>query len=321
MSKIGIEIGGTKLQIVSGNPSTGKVDQAFRHVVDRRLGSFGILKQIEQTMENLERPPSHIAIGFGGPVLRSKGIIATSHQIDGWSGFELTAWFKEKYKVPVELENDANTAALGEAICGAGRGYRYVFYVTLGSGVGGGMVTDGKLYHGGEPGEAEIGLMHIDPNGNTVESLCSGWSLNRRIRKEVANAPKESFLKQCIIEDGNNESCFLLPSVEKGDPIAVRLFEEYTSDLAWSLSHIVSLFNPEVIILGGGVSKMGSKLVQAVEDKIQVHVVKAYRNQTKIVLSQLGEQAVPIGALCLMREQLVESTTLSSKSKVDKWKV
>ena len=138
---IGIEIGGTKLQLVSGD-SKGTIHDRVRVDVDRRRGGEGIRERIAEALPRLlqAHSPKSIGVGFGGPVDHTTGRIARSHQIAGWSGFDLASWLHDQSDLPVKVENDANVAALGEANVGAGRDHHSVFYVTLGSGVGGGLV-------------------------------------------------------------------------------------------------------------------------------------------------------------------------------------
>ncbi|HON08582.1 MAG TPA: ROK family protein, partial [Verrucomicrobiota bacterium] len=152
----GIEIGGTKLQMVVGN-SEGRIIDKRRFNVDKSLGADGIRRTIEAQLPELIRHKEvrKIAVGFGGPVDWRNGKICRSHQIEGWSDFDIARWLKSITGIDVVVENDANTGALGEAICGSGRGFNPVFFVTLGSGVGGGLVVDGGIYHGDLPGECE----------------------------------------------------------------------------------------------------------------------------------------------------------------------
>src|ERR1051326_711843 len=180
---LGIESGGTKLQIVTGDNK--EIQERRRFEVDRTRGGSGIREQIERVIGNLcsVSQPKAIAVGFGGPVDWKTGRICRSHQIEGWSGFELGHWLQRLTDRPVRLDNDANLAALGEATRGAGIGFNPVFYVTLGSGVGGGLVVDGKIFHGALPGEAEIGHVRLDREGTTVEARCSGWAIDAKIRQ------------------------------------------------------------------------------------------------------------------------------------------
>src|SRR5437773_1236474 len=183
MRVIGTEIGGTKLQLVAGE-ADGKIIERRKFAVERAKGARGIRTQIEQGLRDLLRTqkPKAIGVGFGGPVDWKAGKICRSHHIEGWSDFELGNWLQDLTGAPVIIDNDANVAALGEARHGAGVGFNPVFYVTLGSGVGGCLVVDGNIYHGAIPGESEIGHLRLDRKGTTVESLCSGWAVDAKIR-------------------------------------------------------------------------------------------------------------------------------------------
>src|SRR5439155_9085957 len=131
-------------------------------------------------------------------------------------------WAAKLLGVAVAVDNDANIAALAEAVCGAGANYTPVFYVTLGSGVGGGLVVDGKIYHGAKPGEAEIGHVRLDRSGTTVEQRCSGWAVDARIRQLKTTEPN-SLLVKLIGNSTGGEARFLAPALEKGDTEAKRL--------------------------------------------------------------------------------------------------
>ncbi|NDA67097.1 MAG: ROK family protein [Verrucomicrobia bacterium] len=189
---LGIEIGGTKLQLVAGD-ADARITARQRFTVDRARGGAGIREQIKGALPKLMElaQPAAVGVGFGGPVDSATGQICCSHQIEGWSEFPLGKWLCGLTGLPVALDNDANTAALGEALRGAGVGRNPVFYVTLGSGVGGGLVVDGRIYHGAKPGEAEIGHVRLDKSGVIVEQRCSGWAVDRKIRAACQREPND----------------------------------------------------------------------------------------------------------------------------------
>ncbi len=298
---LSIEIGGTKLQLALGDPQNGKIEQIFRYQVQVEKGAAGILAQIEDCLRQIRGPLQGIGVGFGGPLDRIEGKIATSHQIGGWSGFELKKWLEKRSSAPVLVDNDANAAALGEALCGAGRGFNRVFYVTLGSGVGGGMVLGGQLYHGKIPGEAEIGQLRMNLGGETLESMCSGWALDSKIRALAPGLPETSILKKLLNGQKSGEAKFLSPALEAQDSIALDILEAYATHLAWGLSHAVHLFHPEVLVLGGGVSLIGEPLRQAVAEKLLRFLVPSFRPGPISRLAVLQEEAVLVGALLLLR--------------------
>jgi glucokinase len=155
----GIEIGGTKLQLVLGDEEANIIERR-KFAVEPGKGAAGIRGQIEQGISELIgiHKPEAIGVGFGGPVDWKAGVICRSHQIEGWSGFDLGKWLRELTGARVFVDNDANLAALGEAKPGAGVGLNPVFYVTLGSGVGGGLVVNGSIYHGAAPGKRKSGM-------------------------------------------------------------------------------------------------------------------------------------------------------------------
>ncbi|HZR15959.1 MAG TPA: ROK family protein [Verrucomicrobiae bacterium] len=296
---IGIEIGGTKLQLVAGDEH-GVIATRLKLPVDSARGAAGIREQIQTALPKLaaDSMASSIGVGFGGPVDWRQGRICRSHQVEGWSEFDLGGWLRELTSLPARVDNDANVAGLGEAACGAGRGRNPVFYVTLGSGVGGGLVIDGRIYHGSTPGEAEIGHVRLDRKGTIVESRCSGWAVDARIRVLKTSAP-ESWLCRAPGFGQGGEARHLAAALAAGDRAAAGLLAELAEDLAFGLSHVVHLFHPEIMVLGGGLSGIGEPLRVAVEKAVSGFVMEAFAPGPRIALAALWEDAVPTGALLL----------------------
>ena len=298
MSLLGVEIGGTKLQIVVGDDSA-KIVERHRLTVDKSRGGEGIREQIAATVKLLRARLDFraVGVGFGGPVDNGTGKICCSHQIEGWSEFPLGDWLRDIAGAPVVVDNDANVAALGEATHGAGVGSNPVFYVTLGSGVGGGLVVGGKIYHGLKPGEAEIGHVRLDKSGTTVESRCSGWAVDAVIRKAVRHAPTGPLGQRVGANSQAGESRHLAAALSQKDPLAQAILSGTADDLAFGLSHVVQLMHPAVIILGGGLSLVGEPLRSAVEEALSRYVMEAFAPGPKVRLATLLEDAVPVGAL------------------------
>ena len=210
---VGIEIGGTKLQIVSGN-ANGRILSSHRFEVMGKEGATGIQQRIEEIMkEHFSGRVSGIGIGFGGPVNRITGQIATSFQVEGWSGFPIKDWLETIGDCPVAVDNDANVAALGEATFGAGKGFNPVLYITLGSGMGAGLVINDEVYHGILPGELEIGHMRMDKAGTILEARCSGWAVDRKIREVIAKHPV-GILAELAGEAQKGEAKFLKAAMD-----------------------------------------------------------------------------------------------------------
>jgi glucokinase len=295
MKFIGIEIGGTKLQLVRGR---GKLIETRRQIaVEKGWGGEGIRRAIAQNLPPmLDREVKGVGVGFGGPVEWRTGAICCSHQIEGWSGFPLGTWLKEQTKLPVFVDNDANAAALAEAAHGAGAGCDPVFFTTMGSGVGGGLVAAGRIYHGAPPGEAELGHTLLDRTGRIVESSCSGWAVDRKLREAAREFPLGILARLIGGKDGG-EAKVLVEALGQGDAQAAHVLAETAEDMAFGLSHVAHLFHPEVLILGGGLALMGEPLRDAVELALRRFVMEAFRPGPKVRVALLGEEAVPVGAM------------------------
>jgi len=298
---LGIEIGGTKLQIVSGNEDA-QIDHRFSYSVNPLAGAEGIRRQIAEALNSWkDQQLDGIGVGFGGPVNRHNGTIWKSYHISGWSGFAIADWLAELSHVQVTIENDANAAAIGEALYGAGKNEHIVFYITLGSGVGGGLVIDKKLYHGVLPGEAEFGHIRLDKTGRIIQSSCAGWAVNEKIKKSAIDFP-DSELALLAKDVLGAEAKILLQALQRDDIHAKQIFEETIDDLAFGISHVVHLFHPDVIVLGGGLSLIGEPLRAAVSERLINYLMDAFQPGPVIRLSALKEDAVTVGALALARQ-------------------
>ena len=301
---LGIEIGGTKLQIVSGY-ADGSLLSAKHFAVKKEQGAAGIRSTLEEIIQK-EYQGNDIAaagVGFGGPVNRTTGTIETSFQIEGWSGFALKEWLASVTHLPVFIENDANVAALGEAVHGIGKNYQNVLYITIGSGVGGGLVVNKKIYHGALPGEIEIGHIQMDRNGTTLQDKCSGWAVDEKIRA-AANKNPGGILAKLAKTQQDAAAMVLTEALNANDADGLRIFEETTDDLAFGLSHAIHLLHPELVVLGGGLSFLGDVLQQSVAKKLPRYLMKAFAPGPPVRLSQLQEKAVPVGALVLCSQQV-----------------
>ncbi|MEP6668815.1 MAG: ROK family protein [Chthoniobacter sp.] len=306
---VAIEIGGTKLQLCVGTAEGSIVDRR-RFLVDRERGAEGIREQIAQGVPELiaKWQPAAIGVGYGGPVDWRTGRIWRSYHIAGWSDFPLGDWLREQTGLPVYVENDSNLATLGEAICGAGKGMNPVFYTNMGSGVGGGLAVDGRIYHGAPPGEMELGHLRLHGPGRIVEDDCSGWSLDKRIREAVATAP-QSKLAQLVAADPGEEARHLTAALEAGDPVAQALIVTQAGHFANALGVVVQLLHPEVIVLGGGVSLIGEPLRAAVAERLPTFIMDVFHPGPRVRLAGLREDSVPVGALLMAADRFQISKT------------
>jgi len=309
---IGIEIGGTKLQLAIADESL-KIKQQLSFEVNRNKGANGIKQKIEESIHQIkgDKKVSAVGVGFGGPVNYKTGMINVSHQIAGWENFNLCEWLQQVSDAPVFIDNDANVAALGEAIHGAGAGFNIVFYMTIGSGIGGGLIIDKKIYHGAFPGEAEVGHLRLNKKGETLESLCSGWAVDEKIRKAITEEPN-SKLANLVKDVKSNEAKFLKEALKKNDVLAKKILKEVSDNIAFGLSHVVHLFHPEVIIIGGGLSLLSNDLSDAITTALSQYVMKAFLPPPEVKIASLGKNVVPVGALELARSSFQSSITTSN---------
>ena len=274
--------------------------------MDSARGAESIREQIHNNLPALlsEWSPQAIGVGYGGPVNWRTGQIIKSYHVSGWHNFPLGSWLAEHSGLPVFVENDANVAALGEALHGAGRGCDPVFYITMGSGVGGGLVHAGRILHGFTGGEAEVGHLRLNSERVRPEDCCSGWALDRTIRDAVAQTPTGE-LARLVAESPGNETRHLGAALAAGDPRAEHILDQAAQNLALALSHVTHLCHPEIIILGGGVSLLGEPLRAAVEKQHQRLVMDAFQPGPRIVLAALREDSVPVGALTLAAQRFL----------------
>jgi glucokinase len=309
---IGIEIGGTKLQLVIGN-SAGIIETCNRYTIDPMAGATGIQADIStcflEWKDLYMKDVAAIGVGFGGPVDWTNGTVQVSHQVKGWESFNLKKWLEGLTGKPVFLDNDANVAALGEGVHGWGKQHKKLFYITLGSGIGGGMFADGKLYHGRAPGELEIGHLRLDKSGTTLESRCSGWAVNEKVNQYIAANP-QSLLSE-LSKAGNVPAAALLkPALLQKDTVALKIVTEIADDLAFALSHLVHLLHPEIIVIGGGLSLLGEDLRVPVTSALPGYLLSSFLPAPSIQVTKLGENVVPVGAIELAKLALKNTCTL-----------
>jgi glucokinase len=308
---LGVEIGGTKLQLGLGR-GDGEILALERRVIRPEAGAPGILQQIAEAYENLlsrfsagHLRPSAVGIGFGGPVDAPRGRTLKSHQISGWDGFELANWARQTLKVAdVAVQNDADTAGLGEARHGAGVGLSPLFYMTIGSGIGGGLILDGKIYGGSGSGAAEIGHLWIDglhPEPRRLEDIASGWSIGSVAKALLGTVGEVGPLELLAGEDSSRiDAVAVARAATLGDEWAIAILSTATQAVGRALAHVVTLLAPQRIILGGGVSLIGEELwFKPIRSTLDARVFPPFRGTFDVVAAQLGEEVVLHGALAL----------------------
>ncbi len=312
MNVIGIEIGGAKLQAGLGFDGD-RLNALVRETVDPSQGPKAILSNLKRLVPDLLHRTglnlsdvAGIGVGFGGPVDAVRGRVLVSHQVEGWSGFDLKAWFERTFDLPTVVENDASSAALAEARLGAGRGFRRVFYITAGSGVGGGWVVDNVVDSGQGIGSSEIGHTYVSLGTSPpakVEDLCSGWAIGRRARER--SQPGSLILKLASGEPDRITAVTVADAARRGDPLALQLLDETGHAMGLAVANLITLLHPEIVVIGGGVSLMGDLFFEPVRRHVRRYVFHLYADAYRIAPAALGEQVVVVGAALLARQKLV----------------
>ncbi len=313
MVLLGIEIGGTKLQFGIGTGQDGKLVTLVRRDVDRHQGAEGIRQRIAHLGAELvrEHAVQRVGIGFGGPVDAQRGRTIHSFQIEGWDDFPLGAWCESTLGVPAVIENDSNLAGLAEARFGAGRAAHVVFYSNVGSGIGGALVIEGRLYTGGsgvavaEVGHLRPGPDAVDSNA-TVESVASGWALANQARRYVADDGGShahaiaQLLEPCGGDAGRLTGKIVAEAAAQGNLLARTVLHNALRTYGWALAQVVTLLSPNVLVIGGGVAQMDRNLfLGPLLEQIRQYVMPPLRDTFALRSAELGEDVVVHGALAL----------------------
>jgi glucokinase len=307
---LAVEIGGTKLQLALGR-GDGRLLAVERRDVEPARGAEGVRAQIRDAFAAIREGRGPIAVagvGFGGPVDADRGVVTTSHQVAGWDGFPLADWARATLGLDrVVVQNDADTAALGEAVAGAGRGYSPLLYVNSGSGVGGGLVVDGAIYRGSGRGAVEVGHVWIEPPdpsrgvpGATLESLASGWAIGRAGRSAARGAGAPALLDRAGGEVERITGRLVATLAAEGDPACLAVMAGATEAMARGLAYAVTLLAPRRIVLGGGVSLAAPAVwLEPIARRLGELAFPPFRGTFDVVPAALGEEVVLHGAIAL----------------------
>ena len=233
--------------------------------------------------------------------------VIKSHQIEGWDNFPLADWMSDVVGLPAALGNDADVAGLAEALHGAGKGLSPIFYITIGSGIGGGFIIDGEIYRGVGSGAAEIGHTTVwvdDGDGDwypvVLEEAASGWGLEKRVNRELKRGRRPSVLTAGATARQIGEAA------ARNDPVAAAVLRTAIQSLAEAICNAVALLCPRRIVIGGGVSLLGEKtLFEPLRHAVAGRTFRPFAGLTDIVPAALGEEVVVHGAIALARRKLV----------------
>lgn len=305
MYKFGVDVGGTtvKIGLFSGD---GKLEEKYEIATDKSDQGAHIIEHIAAKLDEIIAEKSYgildcmgVGIGLPGPV--GRGMILGCVNL-GWGIFSIVEEFSKAFhNVPVYAGNDANTAALGEYVAGAGKGMKNMMMVTLGTGVGGGIIIDGRILEGANGGAGEIGHIPVNPQEQDIcgcgkkgclEQYASATGIVRvaeKLRKENGNTalPAGCTAKQ------------VFDYAKEGDELAMQAVEELGRYLGLALASCACVLNPEGIVIGGGVSRAGKILLDVTEKNFQTYVFKPCRN-VKFCLAELGNDAGIYGAAAMV---------------------
>lgn len=305
----GIDIGGTKIAIAL---ATADYEIIAKRVIPT-LVSDGANKNLERTLGELEilieREQAEllkIGIACAGPLDVRRGLILSSPNLPGWDEFPIVETIRRRMKVSVILENDANAAALAEQKFGAGKAFKNLVYVTISTGIGGGIVADGKLIQGLTGNAGEIGHITVMPNGlqcgcgarGCLEAVCSGTGIARRFVEKIHRG-ESSLVVDKVKSLEQITAKHIAEAAAEGDALAAEIWEETIFYLSVGLGNVIVMFEPEAIILGGGVSLTGEQLLEPLRRQIQHHLKIFSVSDIYILQAGLGAESGIYGALAL----------------------
>ncbi|MFA6217366.1 MAG: ROK family protein [Candidatus Omnitrophota bacterium] len=299
---IGIDLGGTNLKIALFDAlcrlQSKKIIRTGQFLNKDALIS-GIVESVEQLIRQNHLVKSQViglGLGLPGPIDADKGIVHFFPNIPGWKEVHLSAILKKRLGIRVVIDNDANLMALAEYRTGAAVGCKNVVCLTLGTGVGGGLIFEGKLYRGSTYAAGEIGHMPVNENGPRCN--CGGIACleayigNKRIAAEV----KRLFKKDISLEKVSSLA-------RSGNRIAIQVWKNVGKRLGLVLASIVNLLNPDCIVIGGGVAGAGKVLFDPIRKVVRERAMSVQAKNVKIVKASLGYDSGVIGAALFVREQ------------------
>jgi glucokinase len=308
----GIDIGGTKIAVALETPSGERVAGRFLPT-QAESGAYAVLENISRAVEEMldENKVEIVSLGVGSPspLDAEKGLILSPSNLRDWDRFPIVSLLNERFKVPVTLDNDANVAALGEYIYGAGRGYKNIFYITVSTGIGGGIIINGEIFHGVSSGAGELGHTVVQPEGvrcncgstGCLETICAGVHIARRAKERLASGAP-SLINEMVSDESEITAQTVVEAARRKDPLATEIWDETCRFLAIGVANIFTLLAPEIVIIGGGIAASGEMLFAPLKEMIPHFVSMIPREKINVVPAQLGAESGVCGALVLARK-------------------
>jgi glucokinase len=307
---IGMDLGGTKIGTALVDPVGGILARDQRETLATQGPDAVIARMLDGARRVLARadvsPDQVGAVGIGspGPLDIEAGVVASPPNLPGWDRIPLRQRIAEALGIPAVLENDANAAGLGEQRFGAGRGASHMIYVTASTGIGGGLILDGKLYHGAGGLAGEIGHMTVLPNGplcgcgnrGCLEALASGTAIARRARESVARGVPTCMRAMASGDPQCITARLVAQAARQGDAEAIHILAEAMHYLGVGMASLVNLLNPQLIVIGGGLTNLGEALFEPVRRAIARISFPAAAEVVRVVPPQLGDDVGVLGA-------------------------
>jgi len=313
-----VDLGGTKIatalisdgyQIIGRQYAATVADEGPDAVVRR------MLNVINATLASAEVDcPSFstVALASAGIIDVKEGIVTASPSLPGWHNIPLREMVERETGLECFLINDATAAVAAEHQLGVGKGLRNLLYVTVSTGIGGGIIVDGNLYSGTSGCAGEVGHMIIEANGppcncgnaGCLESLASGGAVAREARRRIASGENSLVLELAEGEPQNITAETVSAAAERGDSLSLEIISQTATYLGIGMANLVNIFNPEMIIIGGGLSKMGDMLFDPLRRTVAERAFPLPIGSVQIVPSQLGDDVSLLGAaFCLMKSK------------------
>jgi glucokinase len=306
-SVIGVDLGGTNI-VSAVVDQKGKVLGKDKRPTLKNLGAKGVMLRIAESVHaasvNSGLPwASHLAVGVGspGPLDPKKGVIIYTPNLN-WHNVKIVDFLHKKLHKKVALENDANLAALGETWVGAGKGVDVVLCLTLGTGVGGGLILNGKIFEGAWGVSNHIGHIVVDPKGPKAPYGNSGILEQYVSATGIVRMAQEAGLKPP--PGAKLEAHTFQVMAEKGDRRALKVYQKAGEMLGVGLTTAIHLLNPEVIIFSGGVSAAGDLLLKPMMRELNKRCFKSHLKGIKFKMAKLGDNMGVVGAACLAWQSL-----------------
>ena len=306
---VAVDIGGTHIRVAVYEPDslTPVAHQRTRSLAKKP----GVYDRLEKTIESVwpQGPVRAIGIASPGPLDPHTGRILATPNIPEWQDFPLTARLSQHFNVPAYLDNDANMAGLAEWQFGAGKGHDNLVYLTISTGIGGGVISQGCLLQGFRGMGGELGHIIIDPNGplcscghrGHIESFSSGPSIARYVTEQLASGRESSLQSQ-----PNVGAVQIAEAARAGDALAISAFERAGFYLGIAVANYLAIFDPSILIFGGGVSQAGELLFKPFEESLRKHTFHPhYLDNLVITKAALGDDAGLLGALAMARMKTV----------------